>query len=92
MPCSNNKMFDNAVFDDRSHCQLTMFGIRVLIGLSRLLHAQIADEIDTAKIIAALCRISYCLHDLIRLNSIVCHVQKNKMVDDAVSLIDSTIN
>ena len=43
--------------------------------LSRPVHARIAYEIDTAKIGAAFCRIAYCLHDLIRLNSIVCHVQ-----------------
>ena len=41
-----------------------MFWIRVLIGLSRLLQAYIEYEIYTAKIIAASCRIAYCLHDL----------------------------
>ena len=30
-----------------------MFGIRVLIGLSRLIHVPIAYEIDTVKIVAA---------------------------------------
>ena len=34
--------------------------------LSRLVHAHMAYEIYTAKIIAAFCRIFYCLHDLIR--------------------------
>ena len=38
---------------------------------SRFFHAHIAYETDTAKIIAACCRISYSLHDLVRLNSIV---------------------
>ena len=52
-------MYDDAVFPDRFRYQLTMFGIRVLIGLSRLLHAHIADGIDTAKIIAVFFRISY---------------------------------
>ena len=38
----------------------------------------IAYEIDTAKIAAALLWIFYCLNDLIRLNSIVSHVQTTK--------------
>ena len=38
-------------------------------------HAHIAYKIYTDKIILAFFRISYCLHDLIRLNSIVCYVQ-----------------
>ena len=66
---------DDAVYTDRFRYQLTMFGIGVLIGLSRLIHTHIACEIDTAKITAAIFRISYCLHDLIRLTLIVCHVQ-----------------
>ena len=61
-----------------------MIGIRVLIGISRLIHTHIACEIDTAKITAAIFRISYRLHDLIRLTLIVCHVQTTKMYDDAV--------
>ena len=44
--------------------------------LYRLLHAHIAYEIDTAEIIAAFCRISYCLRYLIRLNSIVCMIKQ----------------
>ena len=71
---SNNKMHDVAVFADRFRYQLAMFGIQVLIVQSRLLHAHISYELDTSKIIAAFLRISYRLHDLIRLNSIVCHV------------------
>ena len=76
LPCSNNKMYDDAVFADRFLYQLTMIGIRVLIGLSRLLHAYIAYETDIAKIIAAFIRISHFLNDLICLNSIACHVQQ----------------
>ena len=76
LTCSNHKMGDDAVFADRFRYQLTMFGTQVLIRLSRLRHAHIAYEIDTAKIISSFFRISYCLHDLIRLNSIVCHVQR----------------
>ena len=44
----------------------------------RLLHAHIAYEIYTAKIIAAFRRISYCLYDWIRMNSIACLVQSTK--------------
>ena len=47
-------MYDDAVFADRFRYQLTMFGIAVLIELSRFLRAHIAYEIDTAKIAAAL--------------------------------------
>ena len=68
LPCSNSKMYDDAFFASRFRYQLSMFGIRLLIGLSRLIHAHVAYETDGAKIIAAFCRISYCLHDLIRLN------------------------
>ena len=61
-------MYDDAVFASRLRYQLAMFGIRVLIWIFRQLHAGIAYEIDTAKIIAALFRVCNCLHDLIRLN------------------------
>ena len=61
-------MYDDLVFGDRFRYPLTMFGNRLLIGLSQLLHAHIAYEIGEAKIIAAFCGISDCLHDLIRLN------------------------
>ena len=69
-----------------------MLGIRVLIGLSRLLHPHITYEIDTAKIIAAFTRISYCLLDLIRLNSIVCHVQTRRCTMMPFSQIHYAIN
>ena len=69
-------MYDDADFAVRFRYQLSVFGIRILIGLSRLCHAHIAYETDGAKIIPEFCQISYCLHDLIRLNSIVCHVQE----------------
>ena len=32
LPSPNNEMYDDAVFTDRFHCQLTMFGVRLLIG------------------------------------------------------------
>ena len=61
-------MYDDAVFAERVCYQLPMFDIRVLIELSRLLHAHIAYELDTAKIISAFYIISYRLHDLIQIN------------------------
>ena len=89
---TKNKMYDDAISADRFRYQLTMFGIRLLIGLSRLLHTRIAYEIDTDKIIAAFFRIFYCLLDLIRLNSIVCHVQTTKCTMMRFSLIDYALN
>ena len=68
-----------------------MFGIRVLKGLSRLIDTHIACEIDTVKITAAIFRISYRLHDLIRLNLIVCHVQTTKCAMMRFSQIDSAM-
>ena len=85
-------MYDDAVFADGFRYQLTIFEIREVIGLSRLVHANIAYEIVTTKIIAALCRISYSLHDLIRMNSIVCHVKRARCVMVWFSMIDSDIN
>ena len=66
LSCSNSKVHDDTVFADRFRCQLTMFGIPVLIWLSRFFHAQIAYVVDNDKFIAAFFRISYCLLDLIR--------------------------
>ena len=91
LPCPKNEMYDDAVFANRFHYQFTMFGISVLIWLSRLLHAHIAYEIDTDKIIAAFFRISYSLLDLIRLNSIVRHDQTTIYSMMQFSLIDSVI-
>ena len=59
-------MYGDAVFAITFRNQLAIFEMLVLIWLSRLLHAHIAYEIDTAKIIAAFFRISYCLLDLTR--------------------------
>ena len=91
LPCPKNVMHDDTVFANRFHYQLTMIGIGVLIWLSRLLHAHIAYEIDTDKIIAAFFRITYCLLALIRLNSIVCHDQTTRYTMMQFSLIDSAI-
>ena len=91
LPCPNNEMYGDTVFPIRFRYQLAIFGMRVLIWLSRLLHAHIAYERDTHKIIAALFRISYCLLDLIRLNSIVCHHQTKRYTMMQFSLIDSAV-
>ena len=50
LPCPKNEMYDDAVFAIRFPYQLTMFGIRILIWISRLLHAHIAYEIVIKKI------------------------------------------
>ena len=92
LPCPKNEMYDDAVFANRFHYQLAMFGIRVLIWLSWLLHAHIAYKTDGAKIIAVFCRISYSLHDFIRLNWIVGYVQTTRCTMICVSMIDSDIN
>ena len=89
LPCPKKEMHDDAVSANRFHHQLTMFGIRVLIWLSRFFHAHIAYVIDTDKIIAAFFRISYCLLDLIRFNSIVCHDGTTRYTTMQFSLIDS---
>ena len=78
LPCPHEKIYDVVLFADRFCYPLTISGYRVLIGLSRLLHAHSAYEIDTSKIIAAFCRIFYSLCDLIRLNLIVFHVQTTR--------------
>ena len=92
LPCPKNEMYDDAVFANRLHYQLTMFQIRVLIWLSRFFHSHIAYVIDTDKIIAAFLRISNCLLDLIRLNSIVGDVQTTRCTMILFSMIDSDIN
>ena len=92
LPYPNNKMEDDDVFTVRFRYKLTMFGMLVLIWLSRLFHAHIGYEIDTAEIIAAFFRISYCLHDFIRFNLIVCHVQTARCTMMWFSLIDSDVN
>ena len=63
LPCSNDKIYDDAVFANRFRYQLTMFMNRLVIVLSGLDYARVAYEIDTAKLIAEFCRISNCLYD-----------------------------
>ena len=45
LPCSNTKMYDDIVFDDRFRYQLTMFEVCVLLWQSLLLDTHIAYEI-----------------------------------------------
>ena len=45
LPCSNNMMYDDVVFDDRFRHQLSMFELCILIGVSQLLGTHIAYEI-----------------------------------------------
>ena len=92
LPCHNDKKYDGVVFADRFRYPLTTFGFQVLIGLSRFLHAHISYETDNSKITAAFCWISYCLYDLIRLNSIVCRVQSKRCTMIWFSPIDFDIN
>ena len=92
LPCSNHMMYDDADIADRFRYQLAMFGIRVLVWLSSLLHAHTAYISDGAKIIAEFCRISYFLHDFIRLNSIVGYVQTTRCTMIWFSMVDSDIN
>ena len=91
LPCPNNEMYDDAVFAYRFRYQLTMLGIRVLIMAISNLSRSYYILIDADKIIAAFFRISYFLHDLIRLNSIVCHVQTTRYTMMQFSRIDSAI-
>ena len=91
LPCPKNEMYDDVVFANRFHHQLTMFGIRVLIWQSRFFHAHIAYVIDTDKIMAAFFRIPYCLLDLTRQNSIVFHLQTTWYTMMLFSLIDSAV-
>ena len=48
-------MYDDADFAVRFHYQMNVFGIRVLIVISRLGRAHIAYETDDAKIIPEFC-------------------------------------
>ena len=92
LPWSNNEMYGDAVFAIRFRYQLAIFGMRVFIWLSRFFHAHIAYITDGTKIIAAFWRISYCLHDLIRLNSNVGYVHTTRCTMIRFSVIDSNIN
>ena len=65
----NDNIYDNEVFIRRYCYQLAIFGIRIFIWLYSLLHAHFVYVIDIAESVAAFCRISYCLHNLIWLNS-----------------------
>ena len=91
-PCPNDNRYDDVVFADRFRYQLTLFENRVLIGLPSLLHAHNAHEIDTSKIVAQFCRISYCFawFDTVEFIRLTC---PNDMTYDVwFSLIISVIN
>ena len=92
LSCSNEEMYDDVVFADRFRYPEAVFNSTVLMGLSRLLHSHNAYEIDAANIIAALCGISYCLSDLIRMDSFACHVQTTRYTMMKFSPIDSFIH
>ena len=77
-------MCDDDVSNNSFRFQLIMFEIRELIKQFRLLHDYIVCGIAVAKITARICRISHCLHDLIRLNSIVLPNPNDRMYDDEV--------
>ena len=49
LPCPSDKMYDDEVFADRLSYQLIMLEIRLLVRLSRLLHAHLAYEVAVAK-------------------------------------------
>ena len=85
-------MYDDVVFADRFRYPLAMFNNRVLTRLSRIRHAHISCVKDTAKIVAALCRISYCWYDFIRFNSIAFRAQTTRYTMMKLSLIDSDIH
>ena len=70
-------MYDDAVFADRFRYQLAIFTFRLLVGLTRLLHAHIAYD-------TAFCRIFYCFarFDTVEINRMPC--QNNKTYDDMV--------
>ena len=84
-------MYDDAISADRFRYQLTMFGIQVFIGFSPVIHAHIVYETKGAKMIAAFRRVIYCLHGLIRLNSILCHVQRARCTMMWFWMIESDI-
>ena len=67
-------MFDDEVYAGRFRYPLALFGLRVLIGLSRLLHGRIANEIAIAKITEEIWRISHwlALFDTVEFNRLQC--------------------
>ena len=84
LPCSNDKMYDDGVFADRFQYKLTMFGYRLLIGLSRLLHAYISYEADTAKNHRSILPnfSVFAWIDTVEFNRLSC--SNNKVCDDAI--------
>ena len=87
LPCPNNEMYDDAVFADRFHCQLTRVGIRVLIGLSRHLHAHIAYCQNNCRFLPNF--LFFAWFDTVEFYRLPC--PNNKMYDDVAFEIDSDI-
>ena len=77
-------MHDDVIFADRFPYQLTMLGIRVVIGLSRLLRDHIGYEIDTEKNRLSILPkfLSFACFDTVELNRLQC--SNIKMYDDPV--------
>ena len=93
LPCSNNKIYRWCGF--RWSIPLSVgsvwnSSIDIAILTTSCLYCIYIT--DGAKIIAAFCRIFHCLHDLIRLNSIVGNVQTTRCTMTWFSTIDSDIN
>ena len=84
LPCPNNEMYGDAVFANRFHYQLTMFGICVLIWQSRFFHAHIAYVIDTEKKHRSILQnfLLFSWFDTLEFNRLPW--SKNKIYDDAV--------
>ena len=87
MPRPSDKVYNDEVFADRFRYQLIMFEIRLLVRLSRLLHADIACEVAVAKSPPKYVEFSIVLHDLKRLYSIFCRVQATRYTMIIFSLI-----
>ena len=91
LPCPNDKQYDDVVFVDRSRYQLTMFGFRELIRLSRLLHTHIAYEKILPKSSQHSAEIPVvCMIWCSWIQS--CHVRSTRWTTIWISLIDSDIN
>ena len=84
LPCLNNKMHDDAVFADWFRYQLTMFGIRVLKWVFRLLHAHIDlwNRYCQNHRSITLNFLLFAWYDIVEFNRRSCPY--NKIYDDAV--------
>ena len=91
LPCPNNEMYGDAVFAIRFRYQLAIFGMRVLIWLSRLLHAYCIWNRSCQNHRSIFPNfLLFAWFDTLELNRLPC--SNSKIYDDAVSLVDSAIN